>query len=48
MTARWKASHAARMPKARCAVEIAGGVIERVHAGDVSLRRALQAEAMAR
>ena len=29
-------------------VEIAGGVIERVHAGDVSLRRALQAEAMAR
>ena len=29
-------------------VEIPGGVIERVHAGDVSLRRSLQAEAMAR
>ncbi len=47
-TARWKASHAARMPKARCESKLPGGVIERVHAGDVSLRRSLQAEAMAR
>jgi BirA family biotin operon repressor/biotin-[acetyl-CoA-carboxylase] ligase len=29
-------------------VEIPGGVIERVHAGDVSLRRSVPAEAMAR
>jgi BirA family biotin operon repressor/biotin-[acetyl-CoA-carboxylase] ligase len=28
-------------------VEIQGGVVERVHAGDVSLRRSLTAQAMA-